>query len=104
MFDPHTGVVVTETSDAELVLQERIRSAQQDAVSEVLLPVPSPDLVHRIIEDAEGFAVALTAKHRDPNSPQVPAVKPLVLFSLIPPTLADMVRSDKPAMRSKQIK
>lgn len=70
-IDPRTGVVVTDTSDAELNLQERIRQAQQEAVSEVLLPSPSPDLVQRVIEDAVGFAEAVTAKHRHPDSPPV---------------------------------
>lgn len=70
-IDPRTGVVVTDTSDAELALQERIRLAQQEAVSEVLLPTPNPDLVQRVIEDAEGFAESATAKYRHPDSPQV---------------------------------
>jgi len=69
--DQRSGVVVTETSEAELLLQERIRQAQQEAVSEVLLPVPSPDLVQQVVEDADGFAEALTAKHRDSASPPV---------------------------------
>lgn len=108
MFDPHTGVVVTETSDAELVLQERIRSAQQDAVSEVLLPVPSPDLVHRIIEDAEGFAVALTAKYRDPNSPQVACSSGCAhccyqLVAVSAPEVFRIVRYMKASMLSAQL-
>lgn len=69
--DQRSGVVITETSDAELQLQERIRQAQQEAVSEVLLPLPSPELVQRVIEDADGFAEAATAKHLDPASPPV---------------------------------
>ena len=36
-IDPRTGVVVTDTSDAELALKEHIRLAQQEAVLEVLL-------------------------------------------------------------------
>lgn len=69
--DQRSGVAVTETSEAELRLQERIRQAQQEAVSEVLLPTPSPDLLQRVIEDADGFAEAATAKHLDPASPPV---------------------------------
>lgn len=70
-IDARTGVQVTEITAAEMALQERIRSAQESAVSEVLLPVPSPDLLQRVIEDADGFAEAATAKHRAPFSPDV---------------------------------
>jgi len=69
--DQRSGVVVTATSDAELQLQERIRQAQQEAVSEVLLPSPTPDLLQQVIEDADCFAEAATAKYRDPASAQV---------------------------------
>lgn len=69
--DQRSGVVVTETSDAELRLQDRIRQAQHEAVSEVLLPNPTPDLLQKVIEDADSFAEAVTAKHLHPASPEV---------------------------------
>lgn len=70
-IDVRTGVLVTETTEAEIALQEKIRSAQESAVSEVLLPVPSPNLLQRVIDEADDFAEAATAKHRDPHSPDV---------------------------------
>ncbi|WP_298151145.1 YkgJ family cysteine cluster protein [Flavobacterium sp.] len=73
-IDPRTGVGVTETSEAEMVIAERIRQAQQEAVSEVLLPQPNPELLHIVVNDAERFAEEMTKKHRSSSTSQVACI------------------------------
>lgn len=74
-LDAKAGVYVSDISDAEADLAERVRSAQEEAVAEAMCSSLNAEIVHDLVENAVSFAEAATEKHRDPRTSPVACVK-----------------------------